>query len=40
MKNSYYNVVETLLLILSSDEGKLKIYLEKKKEEMDIHCGS
>ena len=33
MKNSYYNVVETLLLILSSDEGKLKIYLEKKKEE-------
>lgn len=33
MKNSYYNVIETLLLILSADEGKLKIYLEKKKEE-------
>ena len=33
MENSYYNVIETLLLILSADEGKLKIYLEKKKEE-------
>ena len=33
MEKSYYNVVETLLLILSADEGKLKIYLEKKKDE-------
>ena len=32
MEKSYYNVIETLLLILSADEGKLKIYLEKKKE--------
>lgn len=33
MENSNYNIVETLLLILTSDEGKLKIYLEKKKTE-------
>ena len=33
MEKSYYNVIETLLLILSADEGKLKIYLEKKKNE-------
>lgn len=33
MENSNYNIVETLLLILASDEGKLKIYLEKKKTE-------
>ena len=33
MENSYYNVIETLLLIFAADEGKLKIYLEKKKED-------
>lgn len=33
MENSYYNVVETLLLIFAADEGKLKIYLEKKQDE-------
>ena len=32
MENSYYNVLETLLLIYASDEGKLKIYLKKKKQ--------
>ena len=33
MENSYYNVVETLLLIYAADGGKLKIYLKKKEEE-------
>ncbi len=33
MENSYYNVLETLLLIYASDEGKLKIYLQKKQDE-------
>ena len=33
MENSYYNIVETLLLIYAADEGKLKIYLKKKQEE-------
>ena len=33
MGNSYYNIVETLLLIYAADEGKLKIYLKKKQEE-------
>ena len=33
MENSYYNVLETLLLIYASDEGKLKIYLKKKNDE-------
>lgn len=33
MEKSYYNVLETLLLIYAADEGKLKIYLKKKVEE-------
>ena len=33
MENSYYNLLETLLLIYSVDEGKLKIYLKKKQDE-------
>lgn len=33
MEKSYYNVLETLLLIYAADEGKLKIYLKKKNEE-------
>ena len=33
MEKSYYNVLETLLLIYAADEGKLKIYLKKKVDE-------
>lgn len=33
MESSYYNLLETLLLIYSVDEGKLKIYLKKKQDE-------
>lgn len=33
MENSYYNIVETILLIFAADEGKLKIYLKKKEDE-------
>ena len=33
MENSSYNLLETLLLIYSVDEGKLKIYLKKKQDE-------
>ena len=33
MEKSYYNVLETLLLIYAADEGKLKIYLKKKLDE-------
>lgn len=33
MENSNYNVIETLLLIFAADDGKLKIYLEKKQDE-------
>lgn len=33
MEKSYYNVVETVLLIYAADKGKLKIYLKKKAED-------
>ena len=33
MEKSYYNVLETLLLIYAADKGKLKIYLKKKAED-------
>lgn len=33
MENSYYNVVETLVLIYAADAGKLKIFLKKKEDE-------
>lgn len=33
MEKSYSNIIETLLIIYASDEGKLKIYLQKKEEE-------
>ena len=33
MEKSYYNVLETLLLIYATDGGKLKIYLKKKNDE-------
>ena len=33
MEKSYYNVLETLLLIYAADEGKLKIYLKKRQDD-------
>ena len=33
MEKSYYNVLETLLLIYAADGGKLKIYLKKKADD-------
>lgn len=33
MPNSYFNIIETLVLICSASQGKLKIFLEKKKED-------
>ncbi len=33
MIDSYYNILETILIIYTSDEGKLKVYLHKRKDE-------